>query len=143
MKKKDGSHRKSIDYRQLNKVTIKNNYHLPRIDDLFDQLQWESYFSKIYLRSEYHQHRVRGEDIPTTTFWTRYVHNELLVMFFGLTNSPMAFMDLMNRVFWIYIYSFVIAFIHDILVYLKNEGYHMNNLRVVLQVLKENQLFAK
>ena len=106
-----------IDSRKLNKVTIKNKYPLPRFDNLFDKLQGESYFSKIDLRSGYHQHSVRGEDIPQMTFRTRYGHYEFLVMSFGLTNAPMTFMDLMNRVSQSYLDSFVIVFIHDMLVY--------------------------
>ena len=124
-----------IDYSQINKVTIKNKYPFPRIDDLFDQLQGVSYFSKIDFRSGYHQLRVRGEDIPKTAFQTWYDHYEFLVMFFGLTNSLPVFMDLMNRVFQSYLDSFVIIFIDDILVYSKNKGDHMDHLRVVLQVL--------
>ena len=100
-----------IDYRQLNKVTIKNKYPLSRIDDLFDQLQGSSFFSKIDLRSGYHQLRVRDGDIPKTGFHTRYGHYEFLVMSFGLTNEPAAFMDLMNRVFREYLDSFIIVFI--------------------------------
>ena len=99
MKKKDGSLRLCIDYRQLNKVTIHNQYSFPRIDDLFDQLQGMRQFSKIDLRSGYHQLRIRNQDIPKTAFRTRYGHYEFLVMSFGLMNTPVAFMDLMNRVF--------------------------------------------
>ena len=132
VKKKDGSLRMCIDYRQLNKVTIKNKYPFPRMDDFCDQLQGASYFSKIKLRSGYHQLRVRSEDIPKTAIWTRYGHYEFLLMSFGLTNSPTTFMDHMNRVFQSYLDSFVIVFIDDNFVYSKNEGDHMDHLRVVI-----------
>ncbi|WMV41428.1 hypothetical protein MTR67_034813 [Solanum verrucosum] len=143
VKKNDGSLRMCIDYRQLNKVTIKNKYPLPRIDDLFDQLQGASYFSKINLRSGYHQLRVRGVDVPKTAFQTRYNHFEFLVMSFGLTNAPAAFMDFMNRVFRNFLDSFVIVYIDDILIYSKSEDDHMNHLRKVLQVLKDHQVYVK
>ena len=122
----------------MDKVTIKNKYPLPQIDDLFDQLQWASYFSKIDLKSGYHQIRVRWEDIPKMAFRSRYGHYEFLVMSFGLTNAPTTFMDLMNRVFQNYLDSFVIVFIDNILVYSKNEDDHMGHLRVVWKTLKEH-----
>ncbi|KAH0709324.1 hypothetical protein KY284_010751 [Solanum tuberosum] len=143
VKKKDGSLHMCIDYRQLNKVTINNKYPLPRIDDLFDQLQGASYFSKIDFRTGYHQHMVRGVDVPKIAFRTRYGHFMFLVMSFALTNAPAAFMDLMNRVFNNYLDSFVIVFIDDILIYSKSEDDHMNHLRIVLEVLKDHQLYAK
>ncbi|KAI3437402.1 uncharacterized protein J3R85_005383 [Psidium guajava] len=143
VKKKDGTLRLCIDYRQLNKVTIKNRYPLPRIDDLFDQLQGASVFSKIDLRSGYHQLRIKGEDVPKTAFRTRYGHYEFLVMPFGLTNAPTVFMDLMNRVFKSYLDKFVIVFIDDILVYSKGEEEHKEHLRKTLQTLHEHQLYAK
>ncbi|KAD3336850.1 hypothetical protein E3N88_32369 [Mikania micrantha] len=135
--------RMRIDYRELNKVTIKNRYPLPRIDDLFDQLQGASYFSKIDLRSGYHQLQVRDEDVPKTAFRTRYGHYEFMVMPFGLTNAPAVFMDLMNRVCKPYLDKFVIVFIDDILVYSKNEKDHEEHLRKMLELLKSEKLYAK
>ena len=143
VKKKDGSLRLCIDYRQLNKVTIRNQYPLPRIDDLFDQLQGAKVFSKIDLRSGYHQLKVRREDVPKTAFRTRYGHYEFLVMPFGLTNAPPAFMDLMNRVFGPYLDKFFIVFIDDILVYSSSKEEHAEHLRIVLQTLREHQPYAK
>ncbi|KAI3769855.1 hypothetical protein L6452_00969 [Arctium lappa] len=143
VKKKDGSMRMCIDYRELNKLTIKNKYPIPRIDDLFDQLQGASFFSKIDLRSGYHQLKVKEEDIQKTAFCTRYGHYEFLVMPFGLTNAPAAFMDMMNRVCQPYLDKFVIVFIDDILVYSKTEDNHEEHLRQVLELLKKERLYAK
>ena len=114
VKKKDGSMRLCIDYRELNKVTVRNKYLLPRIDDLFDQLQGAQYFSKLDLRTGYHQLRIRDEDIAKTAFQTRYGHYEFLVLPFGVTNAPAAFMDMMNRVFRPFIDQFMVVFIDDI-----------------------------
>ncbi|GJW35913.1 putative reverse transcriptase domain-containing protein [Tanacetum coccineum] len=143
VKKKDGSFRMCIDYRELNKLTVKNRYPLPRIDDLFDQLQGSSIYSKIDLRSGYHQLRVREQDIPKTAFRTRYGHYEFQVMPFGLTNAPAVFMDLMNRVCKPYLDKFVIVFIDDILIYSKDEKEHEEHLKAILELLKKEQLYAK
>ncbi|GJY19918.1 putative reverse transcriptase domain-containing protein [Tanacetum coccineum] len=137
------SFRMCIDYRELNKLTVKNRYPLPRIDDLFDQLQGSSVYSKIDLRSGYHQLRVRDEDIPKTAFRTRYGHYEFQVMPFGLTNAPAIFMDLMNRVCKPYLDKFVIVFIDDILIYSRNKEEHANHLRIILELLKKEKLYAK
>ncbi|GJR15896.1 putative reverse transcriptase domain-containing protein [Tanacetum coccineum] len=139
VKKKDGSMRMCIDYRELNKLTIKNRYPLPRIDDLFDQLQGACCFSKIDLRSGYHQLRVREEDIPKTAFRTRYGHFEFTVMPFGLTNAPAKFMDLMNRVCKPYLDKFVIVFIDDILIYSKSEEEHEVHLKTTLDLLQKEK----
>ncbi|GJZ59314.1 retrotransposon protein, putative, ty3-gypsy subclass, partial [Tanacetum coccineum] len=143
VKKKDGSFRMSIDYRELNKLTVKNRYLLPRIDDLFDQFQGSSVYSKIDLRSGYHQLRVRDEDIPKTAFRTRYGHYEFQVMSFGLTNAHPVFMDLMNRVCKPYLDKFVIVFIDDILIYSRNKEEHANHLRIILELLRKEKLYAK
>ncbi|XP_028216617.1 uncharacterized protein LOC114398639 [Glycine soja] len=143
VKKKDGTMRLCVDYRQLNKVTIKNRYPLPRIDDLMDQLVGACVFNKIDLRFGYHQIRVKPEDVPKTAFRTRYGHYEYLVMPFGVTNAPGVFMDYMNRIFHPYLDSFVVVFIDDILVYSKTKEEHEEHLRVVLQTLKDNRLYAK
>ncbi|KAI3798882.1 hypothetical protein L1987_34166 [Smallanthus sonchifolius] len=143
VKKKDGSFRMCIDYRELDKLTVKNRYPLSRIDDLFDQLQGSTYFSKIDLCSGYHQLRVLESDIPKTAFRTRYSHYEFMVMPFGLTNAPAVFMDLMNRVCKPYLDKFVIVFIDDILIYSKSKAEHEEHLRLVLDLLKKEQLYAK
>ncbi|KAL8127153.1 hypothetical protein AgCh_014175 [Apium graveolens] len=143
VKKKYGSMRLCIDYRELNKLTIKNKYPLPRIDDLFDQLKEACYFLKIDLRSGYHQLKIKPEDIPKTAFRTRYGHYEFLVMSFGLTNAPTAFMDLMNRVYKGYLDKFIIVLIDDILIYSKSKDDHAEHIRTALQRLREKQLYAK
>ncbi|GKA06318.1 putative reverse transcriptase domain-containing protein [Tanacetum coccineum] len=143
VKKKDGSFRMCIDYRELNKLTVKNRYPLLRINDLFNQLQGSSVYSKINLRSGYHQLRVRDEDIPKTAFRTRYGHYEFQVMPFGLTNAPTVFMDLMNRVCRPYLDKFVIVFIDDILIYSKTKEEHDAHLRQILELLKKEELYAK
>ncbi|GJS03247.1 putative reverse transcriptase domain-containing protein [Tanacetum coccineum] len=143
VKKKDGSFRMCIDYRELNKLTVKNRYPLPRIDDLFDQLQGSSVYSKINLRSGYHQLRVREEDILKIAFRTHYDHYEFQVMPFGLTNAPAVFMDLMNRVCKPYLDKFVIVFIDDILIYSKNKQEHEEHLKQILELLKKEELYAK
>ncbi|GJV75054.1 putative reverse transcriptase domain-containing protein, partial [Tanacetum coccineum] len=143
VKKKDGSFRMCIDYRELNKLIVKNRYPLPIIDDLFDQLQGSQFFSKIDLRSGYHQLRVHKDDIPKTAFRTRYGHFEFTVMPFGLTNALAIFMDLMNRVCRPYLDKFVIVFIDDILIYSKTQEEHVEHLRLVLKLLKKEKLYAK
>nr|GEU91148.1 putative reverse transcriptase domain-containing protein [Tanacetum cinerariifolium] len=143
VKKKNGSFRMCIDYRKLNKLTVKNRYPLSRIDDLFDQLQGSRVYSKIDLRSGYHQLRVREEDIPKTAYRTRYGHYEFQVMSFGLTNAPTVFMDLMNWVCKPYLDRFVIMFIDDILIYSKNRKEHEGHLKLILKLLKEEELHAK
>nr|GEU67265.1 putative reverse transcriptase domain-containing protein [Tanacetum cinerariifolium] len=143
VKKKDGSFWMCIDYQELSKLTVKNRYPLPRIDDLFDQLQGSSIYSKIDLRLGYHQLRVRDEDIPKTAFRTRYGHYEFQVMPFRLTNAPALFMDLMNRVCKPYLDKFVIVFIDDILIYSKDEKGHEEHLKEILELLKKEELYAK
>jgi len=132
-----------VDYRALNEVTIKNKYPLPRIEDLFDQLKGACVFSKIDLRSGYHQLKIRASDIPKTAFVSRYGLYEYTVMSFGLTNAPAYFMYLMNKVFMDYLDKFVVVFIDDILVFSRNEEEHKEHLRLVLQRFRENQLYAK
>nr|GEX53869.1 hypothetical protein [Tanacetum cinerariifolium] len=143
VKKKDGSFRMCIDYRELNKLTIKNRYPLPKIDDLFDQLQGLSVYSKIDLQFGYHQLRVREKDIRITAFRTRYGHYEFQVMTFGLTNAPAVFMDLMNRVCKPFFDKYVIVFINDILIDSKNKEEHEEHLRIILELLQKEKQYAK
>ena len=142
-KKKDKTLRLCIDYRQLNKVMIQNRYPLLRIDDLFDQLRGARVYSMIDLRTNYHHLRVRETDIPKTAFRTHYGHFEFTVMPFGLTNAPTAFMDLMHRIFQPYLDQFVVVFVDDTLIYSLLEWEHEYHLRIVLQLLRDHQLYAK
>jgi hypothetical protein len=141
--KKDGTQRMCMDYHSLNEVTIKNKYPLSRIDDLFDELKGACVFSKIDIISGYHQLKIRASNISKTTFITRYGLYEYTVMSFGLTNAPTYFMYLMNKVFMKYLYNFMVVFIDDILIFSKNDEEHDEHLRLVLQKLRENQLYAK
>jgi hypothetical protein len=143
VEKKDGTKRMCIDYRSLNEVTVKNKYPLPRIEDLFDQLRGDSVFSKIDLRSSYHQFRIRSSNIPMTAFITKYGLYEFTVMSFGLTNALAYFMYLMNSVFMDYLNKFVVVFIDVILIYSQSEQEHEEHLRKVLQRLRYCQLYAK
>ena len=140
VKKKDGSFRMCIDYRELNKLKVKDHHPLPRIDNLFDQLQGSSIYSKIDLRSGYHQLGVRVEGIPKTAFRTRYGHYEFKVMPFGLRNAPIVFMNLMNRVCKPYLDKFVIVSIDDILSYSKGEKEHEVHLKEILELFKKEEL---
>jgi len=133
VKKKDGSMRMCIDYRNLNAMTVKNKYPLPRIDDLLDCLTNAKFFSKIDLRSWYHQMKIKTEDIPKTAFVTRYGQYEFIVVSFGLTSAPAYFMNMMNKVFMEELDKFVVVFIDDILVYLATTEEHEQHLIVVLE----------
>jgi hypothetical protein len=141
--KQDGTIRLCVDYCKLNEVTIKNKYPLPKIEDLFDQLNGARVFSKIDLRTRYHQLKVKESNIPKTAFTTRYRLFEYIVMSFGLTNAPAYFMNLMNKVFMKFLDKFVVVFIDDILVYSKTEEEHAEHVRLVLGTLREHQLYAK
>ena len=143
VKKKDGTLRLCVDYRQLNKMIVKNKYLLPRIDDLFNQLKGASVFLKIDLRSGYHQLRIKDADVHKTAFRMRYGYYEFLVMPLGLTNAPTAFMDLMNRVFPPYVDHFVVVFIDDILVYSNDREDQDMHLRVVLETLRKEQFYMQ
>jgi len=142
LKKKNGSLRLCIDYRELNRVTVKNTYRLPHIDDLFDQLAEAAIFSKIDLRSRYHQLKIK-EDMPKTSFRTRYDHYKFLVLPFRLTNAPAFFIELMNRVFRPYLDKFVVVFRNDILAYYRTKEEHTEHLHIVLRTLEEHKLYAK
>jgi hypothetical protein len=143
VEKKDGTQRMCVDYRSLNEVTIKNKYPLPRTEDLFDQMKGASVFSKIDLRSGYHQLKIQESDIPKSAFRTRYGLYEYIVMSFGLTNAPAHFMYLMNKVFMKYLDKFVVVFIDDILIFSKMEEEYEKHLRMVLEKLRSNQLYTK
>jgi hypothetical protein len=143
LEKNYGTQRMCVDYRSLNEVTIKIKYPLPRIEDLFDQMKGASIFSKIDLRSGYHQLKIRESDIPKTAFRTRYGLYEYTVTSFGLTNAPAYFMYLMNKVFMEYLDKFVVVFIDDILIFSKTEEEHEKHLRMVLEKLRSNRLYAK
>jgi hypothetical protein len=143
VEKKDGTQRMCVNYQSLNEVTIKNKYTLLRIEDLFDQMKGASAFSKIDLRSGYHQLKIRVSDIPKTAFRTRYGQYEYTVMSFGLTNTPTYFMYVMNTVFMEYLDKFVVVFIGDILIFSKMEEEHKKHLRLVLEKLRSNKLYAK
>jgi hypothetical protein len=132
-----------VDYRALNEVTVKNKYLLPRIDDMFDQLRGACVFSKIDLRSGYHQLKVRECDIPKNAFVSRYGLYKFMMLSFGLTNAPAYFMYMMNKVFMEYLDKFVVVFIDDILVYSRNEEEHEGHLCLVLQKLRDHKLYAK
>ena len=138
VKNKYGNLRLCIDYKKLNKVTIKNKYPLPKIDDLFDQMKEAKEFLKIDLRSNYHQVRIKEEDIHKTAFQIKYGHYEFTMVPFGLTNAPTTFMCLMNSVFSKYLDKFVLVFLDEILVYLRNGEKNEEHLRMVSQVLREH-----
>jgi len=143
VKKKSGEMRLCVDYRALNEITVKNKYPLPRVEDLIDQLKGAKVFSKIDLRSGYHQIRIDEKDVEKTAFRTRYGHFEFLVLPFGLTNAPATFMDLMQQIFHENLDVFVIIYLDDILIYSKTMKEHHKHLRVVLDVLREHKLYAK
>jgi hypothetical protein len=141
--KNDGTQRMCVDYRALNEVIVKNKYPLPQIDDLFDQLRGACVFSKIDLRCGYRQLKIKVSDIPKTTFITRYGLYEYTIMSFGLTNAPAYFMYIMTKIFREYLDRFVVVFINDILIYSKVEEEHKKHLHLVLQKLRDHQLYAK
>jgi hypothetical protein len=143
VKKKDGTMRMCIDYRALNRITVKNSYPLPRVDELFDRLQGARYFSKIDLRSGYHQIRIAPEDVPKTAFRTRYGHYEFMVLPFGLTNAPATFMHLMHQTMRPLLDECALVFLDDILIYSRTLEDHQQHVRRVLDALREQKLYAK
>jgi hypothetical protein len=143
VEKKDDTKRMCIDYRTLNSMTMKNKYPLPRIEDLLDRLKKEKFFSKIDLRSGYHHIKIREQDIPKMAFSTWYGLYEFVVVSFGLTNAPAYFMNLMNKVFMEELDRFVVVFIEDILIYSKTAEEHEEHLRIVLERLRQQKLYAK
>jgi hypothetical protein len=143
VKKKDGTMRMCVDYRALNNITIKNKYPLPHVDELFDRLQGSKYFSKIDLRSGYHQIRIDPSDVSKTAFRTRYGHYEFLVLPFGLTNAPATFMHLMHQTFRDQLDNFVIVFLDDILIFSKSLEEHKDHVSKVLEILRREKLYAK